>query len=1012
MSESDSLSVVQLNMNGCYIVSEQLLDYSMRNSVDVLLLQEPPSARAGVGGMEAFSDRSVFCSEEGEAQAAIVVLNRDIEVVALRHLMNRFFAVANLTKSAGKSITLVSAYFKYSIPTQVFTAKLGHLLERLGNRVIVGADVNAHSPQWFSRPGNHTGSARGKWVEGMIEDGLLTVHNRSGCLETYSKPGMGSSNIDVTLSRGGELVEAVHGWDVVDEVTDSDHRLITYQVSCGRVEAQSSSDRRRFNVKKADWDKFRRVLTQEVIRRSEELEEEIEVASKALVTSLQVAMEASMPKSCGKARSNPPWWHNGLTESKRRVSVFRRTKDYKGEDRDEYRRVRNAHLSEVRKAKWNSWKGFASSVNEDVWGRLYKWARKGSARSRVPCSVKRSDGTFTETARETAKCLLETLIPCDRIAPILDGHKIGRTGFVLTEKKVKEAIWRMAPNKAPGLDGITAGVLRKAWVVVGPLFTKLLDRCLRASVFPDCWKTADVVTILKGPDKDLSNPKSYRPVSLLSVPSKVLERLIVTRLEDETREVMSHDQHGFTIGKSTISAIQECFRWVDNRSEKLVVGVFLDISGAFDNLDWQALIRDISELGASESTRSIIESYLVKRRAVLTVGKSTASTLLTRGCPQGSQLGPVLWKMSMNEALRIERTDKVKVIAYADDLAVLAAGHRFETVRNRICGFLEKLRGWAAERGLTFSASKSQAMSLKGGPKPGFTIPFGDDTITAVSPVRYLGVEVDDKRKFLQHLSKVAGKSDDLYSRLRAATSANWGMRHAASGVIYRAVFLPRICYASEIWHEAVRFKKAVKLLGSKQRRALLSMTGAYRTTSTDSLQVVAGQLPLDLEVQWSAVVKDFKSGRLTEAEKGERRESILDEWQTRWSGSEKGRWTFGLLPDVRERLSIPMVLDHYTVQFLTGHGDFNDKLHSLRLVRSARCRCRAEAETVEHVLFRCERHEEIRERLRETLGDDGGAWPCAPSEFLKSRKRFEALAKFARAAIVAKQDEERTIRG
>lgn len=117
-------------------------------------------------------------------------------------------------------------------------------------------------------------------------------------------------------------------------------------------------------------------------------------------------------------------------------------------------------------------------------------------------------------------------------------------------------------------------------------------------------------------------------------------------------------------------------------------------------------------------------------------------------------------------------------------------------------------------------------------------------------------------------------------------------------------------------------------------------------------------------------------------------------------------------MPDVRERLKIPMVLDHYTVQFLTGHGDFNQKLHSLGLVRSALCRCGAEAESVEHVLFKCERHVEIRERLREALDGDGGAWPCAPSEFLKSRKRFEAYAKYARAAITAKQDEERTIRG
>lgn len=193
----------------------------------------------------------------------------------------------------------------------------------------------------------------------------------------------------------------------------------------------------------------------------------------------------------------------------------------------------------------------------------------------------------------------------------------------------------MAPNKAPGLDGITAAVLRKSWPIIGRHFTRILDRCLRTSTFPDGWKKANVVVISKGADRDPCLPKSYRPVSLLPVLSKVLERLIVTRLEEETRINMSEDQHGFTVGRSTVSAIKSCLDWVDSAQDSKVVGIFLDISGAFDNLGWKVLIRDMIGLGASSATRSIIESYLVGRTAVLTVERSTASVNLTRGCPQG-----------------------------------------------------------------------------------------------------------------------------------------------------------------------------------------------------------------------------------------------------------------------------------------------------------------------------------------------------------------------------------------
>lgn len=89
---------------------------------------------------------------------------------------------------------------------------------------------------------------------------------------------------------------------------------------------------------------------------------------------------------------------------------------------------------------------------------------------------------------------------------------------------------------------------------------------------------------------------------------------------------------------------------------------------------------------------------------------------------------------------------------------------------------------------------------------------------------------------------------------------------------IYKAVFLPRFTYAAEIWAKGVLTAKAIILLGSKQRRALLSLTEAYRTTSTDALQVVAGQLPLNLEIRWQVVRTNRKAGRISEKD-------MRDQW-------------------------------------------------------------------------------------------------------------------------------------
>lgn len=166
------------------------------------------------------------------------------------------------------------------------------------------------------------------------------------------------------------------------------------------------------------------------------------------------------------------------------------------------------------------------------------------------------------------------------------------------------------------------------------------------------------MVIRRGPDKDSCNPQSYRPVSLLPAASIVLERLIVNRFVSETEVNMSGEQHDFSTGRSTVSAIRDCLDWPGGRKEKLVVGVFLDISGAFDNLKWAELMEDMVEVGASEAIRAIVRSYLSSRWAELMVERSAARVRLTRRCPQGS----ILWKIAMDRDLRIKRDDRIKDI--------------------------------------------------------------------------------------------------------------------------------------------------------------------------------------------------------------------------------------------------------------------------------------------------------------------------------------------------------------
>lgn len=109
----------------------------------------------------------------------------------------------------------------------------------------------------------------------------------------------------------------------------------------------------------------------------------------------------------------------------------------------------------------------------------------------------------------------------------------------------------------------------------------------------------------KTPDSDPLAPKSYRPISLLPVLGKGLERVLCDRLTNEISHQLNNNQFGFMKGKSTADAIRNLLGWHQRRIEKHKLVVMLDISGAFDNLKWSILHEDLEALGCPDYIRAI-----------------------------------------------------------------------------------------------------------------------------------------------------------------------------------------------------------------------------------------------------------------------------------------------------------------------------------------------------------------------------------------------------------------------
>lgn len=611
----------------------------------------------------------------------------------------------------------------------------------------------------------------------------------------------------------------------------------------------------------------------------------------------------------------------------------------------------------------------------------------------------RQDGTYTRDIPETINLLVNELIPHseDDLYPEPLPRQNPPHILCINMEELRQIVWKQK-NRAPGSDGITAKIIKAAWPVIKEDFHRLVNECLEKVTFPNCWKHAAVVIIIKGKNKDPMKPKSYRPVSLLPVLGKIMEEVICNLLEIDIGNKLNPNQHGFRPNKGTGTALKDVESWTRNYDNiKYVLGCFLDISGAFDNVRWPTLVEDMVTLGCDQRLATLTIDYLRERTATYKIGSISQTIKLTRGCPQGSKFGPRLWNITMDPLLKSTLPDGTHIVAYADDIALLTAGNTRKATIRKTEEALDRVTAWAEKRGLTFSKEKSVCVPLRGGLVPGFTVRMGDQRIRSVDTTKYLGLQLGAGLTFNGHAMQLLDSSIDMFSRLKGVRRSKWGVSSALAMILYKSVYLPRITYGASTWYPSTNSRTKTKQ-ESAQRRALLAVTGAYRTTSTRALQVIAGAPPIKLMIEMKINIESGMARK--EAE-----EICLQEWQSLWTDSEKGRWTYSFLPDVRTRTITPLTIDHYVTQILSGHGDFNGKLASFKLAEDPTCLCGHPEETAQHVLQDCPMAEQERTRLKNTIEEIGFPWPPENRQYTLHRRAWEALSVFAKSYLSAKED-------
>ena len=514
-----------------------------------------------------------------------------------------------------------------------------------------------------------------------------------------------------------------------------------------------------------------------------------------------------------------------------------------GSDRDwsSYRDLRNRVTSSIREAKKlyysklieenksdssKLWKALKSAISTDVRDTYIQSLDVDGTVTTDPLSIAAKFGTFFRTViarlRETLlttstfplpRCLQVSPTAVFRLSPISEE-------FVLKQLKAIKS------NKSTGFVDIPAHLLKDGAEVLAKPLTVLMNRSIAEGAVPSEWKHAMVTPIHKSGAR--TDPSNYRPISVLPVFSKILERAVHQMVYSylQQHKLLSYLQSGFRPLHSTTTCLTNMTNTILNNIDNgLLTGlVFLDLSKAFDTLDHNLLLDKLYAFGFNRSAVQWFKSYLSDRsQSVCINGISSDHEPVSFGVPQGSVLGPLLFIMYVNDLPRAVNNCNIEL--YADDTLLYFASKSVSTIESNLNLDLLNVIHWLRANFLSLNIDKTKMMLIGTHQRlatvSNFTVQANGHNIERVNKFKYLGVVVDQNLSWKDHIEYIGKKISSRLGMLRRARKVL--PRHACI-TLYCAMVLPLFDYCCSVWDSCGVGNKAY--LDKLHRRAASIIEG------------------------------------------------------------------------------------------------------------------------------------------------------------------------------------------
>ena len=735
------------------------------------------------------------------------------------------------------------------------------------NNLIVCGDFNAKNDLWNST-GDHDKEGD-KIVNALINSNLSCLNN--GEITFGKNVSSLGSTLDLTFISPS--LSSKCQWNVIDDKFDSDHFPIS--LSFNKILRPYVVCRPQIYLKKVDWTLFKLKCENSVISISPD--SSTESAYNDLIDEIKSALLESGAEFRDKKNVKKStfcfWWSvkcdQLILEKKQAFTQYKNNPS--AANLISFQNICKDVKKKLRKLKDDAYKSFVSSLNRTsdmaaTW-KIIKNIKNKKNRVESPCVS--NFPSFEKAANKFEKITDQSLnISCDSTLdqPFIDNFFSSDINFLFKDflssdevqsesmltKEISREEYLSSLNStkvktAPGPDLITNEILLKLPDRIHNLLLVVFNKILIKGDIPSAWREYFAVFIPK------ANGEDVRPIALSSCVQKLFEKIICRRLNwwSENENIVPISQTGFRKLKCVTDAVGTLVTDIKSgfNKKKFTGCVFLDIEGAFDNVDIFLLSKLLLRLKFPMSFVKLIFNLMRMRKMLgYNDGKLIGTGFACKGVPQGSGFSPDIFNIYSSKVSSVI-PEHSNSISYADDHVIYSTSDNLPELFSNLNESVNLVHRHFNSLNLNLAPTKSNAIifskkstsdDIK---KLNLKLSCNNENISIVEKTKYLGIILDSKLNWSAHIKYINQNARKALNVMKALSGFTWGAHPSVLLAVYKGLIRSNLDWGSQLFDGAYC---TLSLLDKTQFAAIRCILGLMCSTPTNVLLDLIGEPPLE----------------------------------------------------------------------------------------------------------------------------------------------------------------------